>query len=107
MNSLSVRIFQRVLAGASISTVLRIKRSVIRHFPQGQCKQGTRAMIGKTRQEPLTEWVPTTEVAESFDPALGQPRGVLRRPLPSAGKFLHAPRGAPTHLALLSGHYCV
>jgi AraC-like DNA-binding protein len=62
-------------------------------------------MIGKTRQEPLTESVPTTEVAESFDPALGQPRGVLRRPLPSAGKFRHARRSAPPELASWIDHY--
>ena len=62
-------------------------------------------MIGKTRQEPSAEQLPTAEVAESFDPALGQPRGVLRRSVPPEGKFRHARRSAPPELASWIDHY--
>jgi AraC-like DNA-binding protein len=56
-------------------------------------------MIGKTRQEPVVQ------IEESFDPALGQPRGVLRRPPPPAGKFRHARRSAAPMLAPWIDHY--
>jgi len=60
-------------------------------------------MIGKTRQtEPAPE---RYENEESFDPALGQPRGVLRRPPPAAGKFRHARRSAASELAPWIDHY--
>lgn len=42
---------------------------------------------------------------ESFDPALGQPRGVLRRPPPPAGKFRHARRSPALELACWIDHY--
>jgi AraC-like DNA-binding protein len=42
---------------------------------------------------------------ESFDPALGQPRGVLRRPPPTAGKFRHARRSPAPELACWIDHY--
>jgi AraC-like DNA-binding protein len=55
-------------------------------------------MIGKTRQE-------AAEIEESFDPALGKPRGVLQRPLPSAGKFRHARRSVSPGLTSWIDHY--
>jgi AraC-like DNA-binding protein len=67
-------------------------------------------MIGKTRQEPPSE--PTDaeipieyESEESYDPALGGPRGVLRRPPPPAGKFRHARLCAAPELAGWIDHY--
>lgn len=60
-------------------------------------------MIGKTRQQ---NGFPTRyENEESFDPALGQPRGVLRRPPPPAGKFRHARRSAAPELTPWIDHY--
>jgi len=67
-------------------------------------------MIGKTRHEPAAEIVEAGfpaqyESEESFDPALGQPRGVLRRPPPPAGKFRHARRSAAPELTPWVDHY--
>ena len=66
-------------------------------------------MIGKTRQEPATESaqaeMPKYESEESYDPALGGPRGVLRRPPPPAGKFRHARLFAASELAGSIDHY--
>lgn len=45
------------------------------------------------------------ENKESFDPALGQPRGVLRRPPPDAGRFRHARLSAAPELASWIDHY--
>ncbi|WP_158752340.1 AraC family transcriptional regulator [Acidobacterium sp. S8] len=56
-------------------------------------------MIVKTRQESAAK------VEESFDPALGQPRGVLRHPPAAAGTFRHARRSAPAELAPWVDHY--
>ncbi|MGC1294858.1 MAG: DUF6597 domain-containing transcriptional factor [Alloacidobacterium sp.] len=44
------------------------------------------------------------ESEESFDPALGQPRGVLRRP-PAAGKIHHARLCAAPELTPWIDHY--
>ena len=62
-------------------------------------------MIGKTRQDSVVEMPTRYESEESFDPALGQPRGVLRRPPPPAGKFLHARLAAAPELATWIDHY--
>lgn len=59
-------------------------------------------MIGKTRQNDLPS---SYENEELFDPALGQPRGVLRRPPPAAGKFRHARLSAAPELASWIDHY--
>ena len=56
-------------------------------------------MIGKTRQEPAAE------TAESFDPALGQPRGVLRQSPPAGARFRHARRTADPELVSWIDHY--
>lgn len=61
-------------------------------------------MIGKTRHEP-TEPPTRYQNDESFDPALGQPRGVLRRPRPVAGKFRHARLCPAPELAPWIDHY--
>ncbi|HYK38369.1 AraC family transcriptional regulator [Alloacidobacterium sp.] len=45
------------------------------------------------------------ENEESFDPALGQPRGVLLRPPPAAGRFRHARLSAAPELAAWIDHY--
>lgn len=60
-------------------------------------------MIGKTRQPEAT---PTRyENEESFDLTLGQPRGVLRRPSPAAGRFRHARLTAAPELVSSIDHY--
>ena len=56
-------------------------------------------MIGKTRQPSAAK------VEESFDPALGQPRGVLRHPPAAAGTSRHARRSAAPDLATWIDHY--
>jgi AraC-like DNA-binding protein len=66
-------------------------------------------VIGKMRQEQPTqstqdELPAQYESNESFDPALGQPRGVLRRP-PAAGKFHHARLCAAPELTPWIDHY--
>jgi len=55
-------------------------------------------VIGKTRHEPA-------EIEESFDPALGKPRGVLLRTPPVAGKFRHARRSVSPDLTPWIDHY--
>jgi AraC-like DNA-binding protein len=62
-------------------------------------------MIGKMRQDSVAEMPTRYASEESFDPALGQPRGVLRRPPPEAGKFRHARLCAATELAPWVDHY--
>jgi AraC-like DNA-binding protein len=62
-------------------------------------------MIGKTRQDSVVEMPTRYESEESFDPALGQPRGVLRRPPPAVGKFRHARLGAAHDLVTWIDHY--
>jgi AraC-like DNA-binding protein len=67
-------------------------------------------MIGKTRHEPPARIAGVAlpfryESDEAFDPALGQPRGVLRRPPPPAGKFRHARLCAAPELAPWIDHY--
>jgi AraC-like DNA-binding protein len=67
-------------------------------------------MIGKTRHEPPARLAGVElpfryESDEAFDPALGQPRGVLRRPPPPAGKFRHARLCAAPELAPWIDHY--
>ena len=61
-------------------------------------------MIGKTRLKSETKTT-QVQIEESFDPALGQPRGVLRNPPPPAGKFRHARRCAAAELAPWIDHY--
>ncbi|QNI31528.1 helix-turn-helix transcriptional regulator [Alloacidobacterium dinghuense] len=62
-------------------------------------------MIGKTRQESAAIKPAEYQNEESFDPELGQPRGVLRRPPPAAGKFRHARLCAAPELATWIDHY--
>jgi len=67
-------------------------------------------MIGKTRQESATELAQAEmpseyESEESYDPALGGPRGVLRRPPPPAGKFRHARLCVAPELVEWIDHY--
>ena len=61
-------------------------------------------MIGKTRHE-QAELPARYENEESFDPELGQPRGVLRRPPPPAGRFRHARLCAAAELTPWIDHY--
>ena len=61
-------------------------------------------MIGKTRHE-QAELPMRYENEESFDPELGQPRGVLRRPPPPAGRFRHARLCAAAELTPWVDHY--
>lgn len=56
-------------------------------------------MIGKTRQQTAAK------VEEVFDPALGQPRGVLRHAPAAEGSFRHARRSASPELAPWIDHY--
>ncbi len=62
-------------------------------------------MIGKTRHEDPDRLPTRYENEESFDPELGQPRGVLLRPPPAAGKFRHARLCAAPELDLWIDHY--
>jgi AraC-like DNA-binding protein len=55
-------------------------------------------MIGKNRQA-------ANNIVESFDPALGKPRGVLRQPWEPTGKYRHARRGTLPELACWIDHY--
>lgn len=59
-------------------------------------------MIGKTRQVPAKS---TAKVEESFDPKLGEPRGVLRHAPATEGRFRHARRSAAAELAPWVDHY--
>lgn len=61
-------------------------------------------MIGKTRHG-QSEQPTRYENEESFDPELGQPRGVLRRPPPPAGRFRHARLCAAAELNPWVDHY--
>ena len=61
-------------------------------------------MIGKTRHG-QSEQPARYENEESFDPELGQPRGVLRRPPPPAGRFRHARLCAAAELTPWVDHY--
>jgi AraC-like DNA-binding protein len=61
-------------------------------------KQETAAMIGKTRQE-------IAQIEESFDPAVGPPRGVLQQPQSKAGRFRHGRAGAHPDLVAWVDHY--
>src|SRR6516162_1678767 len=98
MNSLSVRTFQTVLGGASISICLRTTSSLIGFSPHVQCRQDLRPMIGKTRQQPA-------EVEEYFDPEVGKARGILTRHPPQAGKFRHSRRSPAASLSSWIDHY--
>jgi AraC-like DNA-binding protein len=84
--------------------------SAIVNILAAQSKLEPSAMIGKTRQQPGTEAMQARisakyESEEAFDPALGQPRGILRRPPPPAGAFRHARLCAAPELAPWVDHY--
>jgi AraC-like DNA-binding protein len=79
-------------------------------FLDSESKLEIVAVIGKMRHEQAAETMQPElpkqyESEESFDPVLGQPRGVLRRPPPPAGKFRHARRSAAPDLAPWVDHY--
>src|SRR5277367_4028920 len=110
MNSLSVSTRQSASAGALTSIDLRMNSSAIVNILAAQSKLEPSAMIGKTRQQPGTEAMQAGisakyENEEAFDPALGQPRGVLRRPPTLSGKFRHARLCAAPELAPWIDHY--